>query len=281
MPAVSIGLGLAERVVRRHIAKLEAVGWLRRTAALRGKGSLVWLTAAGHEGLGLELALVKAPTVFSVITLRSVEIAWAAANAERHGLRWLSARELSIDREPWQITVANERGGHSHRLPDLVLWPPNSPLPVAIVLERDYQHPRRRRAALQGWQAAITAGRYAQIRYQTSPLLAHELHRLAAQIGLGPPAFIVGENMTARELEPPATTTTDDTAPAVAVETQPAPTAPQLAPDVDQNPREPPQTKETPEPADQRQRLVNELLAISEPQPAGDGADAPAADARS
>jgi len=266
---VNPGLGLAERVVRRHVAKLEAVGWLRRTAALRGKGSLVWLTAPGYEGLGLELVPVRAPAVFSVTTHRSVEIAWAAANAERHGLRWLSARELSIDRETWQITVANERDSHSHQLPDLVLWPPNSPLPVAIVLERDYQHPRRRRAALQGWQAAITAGRYAQIRYQTSPILAYDLHRLAAQVGLNPPEFIVGENMTAPELDPPATTTTDHTAPAAAVETQPAPTDPQLAPDVDRNPREPPQTKETPEPADERQRLVNELLAISEPQPRG------------
>ncbi|MEO8969072.1 MAG: hypothetical protein ABI427_16185 [Solirubrobacteraceae bacterium] len=208
------------------MAKLEAIGWLRRTAALRGQGSLVWLTAAGYEGLGLELAPVKAPAVFSATTLRSVEIAWAAANAERHGLRWLSARELTFRRETWQITVANERGGHTYQLPDLVLWPPNSPLPVAIVLERHYQHPRRRRAALKGWQAAITAGRYAQIRYQTSPLLAYDLHRLAAQVGLDPPAFIVGENMTAPELNSPATTTKDDTAPPAAVETQPAPTDP-------------------------------------------------------
>lgn len=269
MPAVSIGLALAERVVRRHVAKLEAIGWLRRTAALRGQGSLVWLTPAGYEGLGLELAPVKAPAVFSATTRRSVEIAWAAANAARHDLRWLSARELTIQRETWQITVANERGDTSYQLPDLVLWPPNSPLPVAIVLERDYQHPRRRRAALQGWQAAITAGRYAQIRYQTSPILAYDLHRLAAQIGLGPSAFIVGENMTAPELGPPATATKGPTAPAVAVETQPAPTDPPPTPGVDRNPREPPQVEVTPEPADQRQRLVNELLGISEPQPSG------------
>jgi len=269
MPAVSIGLGLAERVVRRHIAKLEAIGWLRRTAALRGQGSLVWLTAAGYEGLGLELAPVKAPAVFSATTLRSVEIAWAAANAQRQGLRWLSARELTIQRETWQITVANERGGHSHQLPDLVLWPPNSPLPVAIVLERDYQHPRRRRAALQGWQAAITAGCYAQLRYQTSPLLTYDLYRLAAQVGLNPPAFIVGENMTAPELDQPGTTTKDDTAPPTAVETQPAPTDPPKTPDVDRNPREPLQVEVTSEEAAERQRLVNELLGISEPQARG------------
>jgi len=121
MPAVSMGLGLAERVVRRHVAKLEAIGWLGRTAALRGDGSLVWLTVAGLEGLGLELAAVRAPAVFSATTLRSVEIAWAAANAERQGLRWLAARELTDRRESWQITVANERGGQSPRLPDLVV----------------------------------------------------------------------------------------------------------------------------------------------------------------
>jgi len=269
MPAVSIALGLAERVVRRHVAKLEAIGWLRRTAALRGNGSLVWLTAAGYEGLGLELAPVKAPAVFSATTLRSVEIAWAAANAERQGVRWLSARELTMQRETWQITVANERGGQSHRLPDLVLWPSNRPLPVAIVLERDYQHPRRQRAALQGWQAAIAAGRYAQVRYQTGPILAYDLHRLTAQVGLDPPAFIVGENMTAPELDPPATATKDPTAPPKAAETQRAPTDPPPTPDLDRNPGKPPQMEVTPEPAAERQRLVNDLLGISEPQPRG------------
>lgn len=30
MPAVAVGLGLDERVVRRHVAKLEAAGWLSR-----------------------------------------------------------------------------------------------------------------------------------------------------------------------------------------------------------------------------------------------------------
>ena len=65
MPAVAVGFGLAERVVRRHVARLESIGWLQRTAALRGDGSLVWLTVAGIEGLGLQLAAVRAPAVFS------------------------------------------------------------------------------------------------------------------------------------------------------------------------------------------------------------------------
>lgn len=199
MPAVAEGLGLGERVVRRHVARLEATGWLQRTAALRGTGSLVWLTVAGLEGLGVELAAVRAPAVFSATTVHSVQIAWAAARLERLSLRWLSARELTVERERWQIAVANERGGHSPRLPDLVLWPAGSPLPVAVVLERSHSHPRRQRAALHGWQAAIAAGRYAQVRYQTRPVIARDLRRLAAQIGLDAPAFIAGEKMTAHE----------------------------------------------------------------------------------
>jgi hypothetical protein len=40
LPAMGVGLGLAERV-RRHVARLEAVGWLERTTGIRGEGSLV------------------------------------------------------------------------------------------------------------------------------------------------------------------------------------------------------------------------------------------------
>ncbi len=266
MPAISMGLGLAERVVRRHVAKLEAIGWLQRTAALRGDGSLVWLTVTGLEGLGLELAAVRAPAVFSTTTLRSVEIAWAAANAERQGLRWLSARELTVERESWQIAVANERGGHSPRLPDLVLWPTDSPLPVAVVFEREHQHPWRKRAALEGWQAAIAAGRYAQVRYQTGPAIAPDIRRLAAQIGLDAPAFVAGDNMTAHELIAP--TAENELTGRAAMQEQPAPTCAPPTPNVDRDPG-PPQVADTPEQAAERQHLVNELLGFCDPQPRG------------
>jgi hypothetical protein len=66
MPAVERGLGLVERVVRRHVAKLEAVGWCERMPAIRGDGSLVWMTAAGLDGVGLgELPAVRAPGPFA------------------------------------------------------------------------------------------------------------------------------------------------------------------------------------------------------------------------
>jgi light-regulated signal transduction histidine kinase (bacteriophytochrome) len=53
MPAVERGLGLVERVVRRHVAKLEEVGWCERMPAIRGDGMLVWMTPSGLDGVGL------------------------------------------------------------------------------------------------------------------------------------------------------------------------------------------------------------------------------------
>ncbi len=53
LPAISAGLDLDERVVRRHVAKLEKVGWLVRAHLLWGEGSMVWLTAAGNDAIGL------------------------------------------------------------------------------------------------------------------------------------------------------------------------------------------------------------------------------------
>jgi integrase len=50
LPAVEVGLQLDERVVRRHVAKLEAVGWLGRAPGMWGEGSVVWLTARGLIG---------------------------------------------------------------------------------------------------------------------------------------------------------------------------------------------------------------------------------------
>ena len=50
--AVEVGLDLDQRVVRRHVAKLEAVGWLARAPWVWGEGSVAWLTGTGVEGAG-------------------------------------------------------------------------------------------------------------------------------------------------------------------------------------------------------------------------------------
>lgn len=62
LPAVEAGLDLDQRVVRRHVAKLEAAGWLGRAPWVWGEGSVAWLTGAGIEGAELGgVRAVKSP----------------------------------------------------------------------------------------------------------------------------------------------------------------------------------------------------------------------------
>ncbi len=201
MPAIEHGLGLVERVVRKHVAKLARVGWCERMAAIRGDGSLVWMTAAGLPGLGLrELPALRAPGPFSPLTRHGIQVAWAAADIEHAGHLWHAGRELSLEPRRWATEVANERGGRSRRLPDLVFWPSldNGP-PVAVVVPPVLSNTRRERAALGGWQASIAAGRYAQVRYLAGPVVASHLRRLATDIGLSQAQFIVSDRVMADE----------------------------------------------------------------------------------
>lgn len=201
MPAIERGLGLVDRVVRRHVAKLEKVGWCARTPALRGDGMLVWLTPAGLHGVGLgELPAVRAPGPFSPQTLHSIRVAWAAADIERAGHQWIASREIALAPSRWSAQVVSERGGHSRRLPDLVFcFPRDGGLQVAVVAAQGQSNPRRERAALEGWHASILAGQYAQVCYLTGPAAVNHLTRLAADIGLTAPQFIAGERVMADE----------------------------------------------------------------------------------
>ena len=52
MPVIGRGLGLVDRVVRRHVAKLEKVGWCQRMPTIRGDGMLVWLTRQASMAWG-------------------------------------------------------------------------------------------------------------------------------------------------------------------------------------------------------------------------------------
>jgi hypothetical protein len=127
-------------------------------------------------------------------------VAWVAADIEHAGHLWHAGRELSLEPRRWATEVANERGGTSRRLPDLVFWPSlGDGLPVAVVVPPVLSNTRRERAALHGWQASVTSGRYAQVRYLAGPVVASHLRRLATDIGLTPAQFVVGERVIADE----------------------------------------------------------------------------------
>lgn len=150
-----------------------------------------------------ELPALRAPAPFSPLIQHSVRVAWAAAETEHAGHRWHAGRELALEPRRWATEVANERGGRSRRLPDLVFWPRlDDTVPVAVVVVRGLPNARRERAALEGWQAAIAAGRYAQVRYLAGPCVASRLQRLASDVGLVPTQFIVDERVVTDD--PPA-----------------------------------------------------------------------------
>ena len=165
-----------------------------------GPSSMRSMSCCRRGPLG-ELPALRAPEPFSPRTAHTVRVAWAAADIERAGHQWITSREMARAPSRWGAQVANERGGHSGRLPDLAFWPAgDDKLHVAVVVIQGQSNPRRERAALDGWHASISAGRYAQVRYLAGPAAASHLRRVATDIGLTAPQFIAGERVTADEL---------------------------------------------------------------------------------
>lgn len=234
---------------------------------------LVWLTPTGLNGVGLgELPAPRAPDPFSPPTMRSIRVAWAAADVEHAGHQWIASRELALAPGEWGAEVANERGGRSRRLPDLVFWPSaDRSGPVAVVLEAGgAPNPRRQRAALEGWQGAIATGRYAQVQYLARPAAGRSLECLAAQIGLTTDQFIAVERV--ETIEPPesvevignlaAESTVPLTVP-VAVPDPPEPSPSAVVPP----PSMSGERLETPDQESQRRKMINEMLGYGEPAP--------------
>jgi hypothetical protein len=190
IPAVEVGLDLDERVVRRHVAKLEAAGWLARAPWVWGEGSIVWLTGAGMEGAGLGgVRPVKSPPGATTIS-HGVLVGWSAARAEHRGRVWKSARELALERERWAITMRCERG-YTKQLPDLAVWLKRSAPPVAVIAESGGRREDRQKMILEGWRDGILSGRYAGVHYHcASASVAHWISRLAKKIRLTGPAFV-------------------------------------------------------------------------------------------
>jgi hypothetical protein len=199
---VAIALDLDERVVRRHAARLQEAGWLARTAGAWGEGSVVWLTEMGLRAIGLGgLQAVRAsPTPSRPSTAHGVLVAWSAARAERRGHRWMSARELALERERWEIRI---RGGRGWRgaLPDLAVWPPGREAPSAVVIEAGYRRADRQRAILEGWRVAVRRGHYGAVRYDcVGEHTARQIARLAEEAGLRAPRFLAVAQMTAEQI---------------------------------------------------------------------------------
>jgi len=197
LPAVEVGLDLDQRVVRRHVAKLEAAGWLARAPWVWGEGSVVWLTGMGIECAGLGgLRVVKSPPAPTTIA-HGVRAGWSAARVERRRRVWKSSRELAVDRELWAVRARCERG-YTEQLPDLAVWLKRGGPPVALIAESGGRREDRQKMILEGWRDAAQTGRYAGIRYDcTSASVAQWINRLAKKVWLTAPTFTAAVQMSA------------------------------------------------------------------------------------
>jgi hypothetical protein len=282
LPAVQAGLGLDQRVVRRHVARLEAAGWLARAPWVWGEGSVVWLTGAGMERTGLGgVRAVKSPPAPTTIA-HGVLVGWSAARAEHRNLTWKSARELALDPERWAVPMRRERGD-AEELPDLAVWINSSQAPGAVIAEHGGRREDRQKMILEGWRDAVWSGRYLAVRYDcASPSVAHWIARLARKIGLTDTEFKAFVQTTAEQIaalppaapdDEPATNhaepsgepepTPDEQGQTAAPVQAPAPREPlQIRPPVP-----PPPEPETAEAAAARQRHYREILGIEEPKP--------------
>ena len=201
LPAVGVGLGLDERVVRRHVAKLEAAGWLGRAPWVWGEGSIVWLTGRGLNGTALGgLQPVKLPPA-PMTADHGVAVGWTAARVERRGRRWKSARELALDPGRWAVRIPDERSASHDWLPDLAVWLPDSNLPVAVIVESGHRREDRQRRILEAWQSAVQSGRYSGVRYDcASASVAQRIKRLANKLWLRSPEFVAAAQLTRDEI---------------------------------------------------------------------------------
>jgi hypothetical protein len=283
LPAVEVGLNLDERVVRRHVARLEKAGWLGRAPGVWGSGSVVWLTGPGLQGTGLGgIRAVRVPPAPTTIA-HGVLVAWSAARAERRGRRWQSARELALDPERWAVRIRDKRG-YTDQLPDLAVWPEGSGLPVAVIGETGQRRADRQRMILEGWRGAIWSGRYAGVRYDcASASVARRITHLAEKVQLTTPEFVAVAQITAEQITAIIPAAKPDPA---QPDRRPSPAAaevevadhihnlrplgamrpPETLPTTRREPRPTPEP-ESPEAAAERERRYREILGIPEPKP--------------
>lgn len=204
MPAIAVGLDLGERVVRRHVAKLENAGWLARAPWFWGDGSAAWLTAAGNYAIGLEaLRPIKSPPS-SMTMLQGIRVGWTAARMERRGRSWISGREMNVDRDRWAVSARCDRG-ITRQLPDLAIWVAGYKLPCAVIVESGNRRNDRQKMILEGWRDAIHAGRYARVQYDCSSRSgAERIRELAKAVRFSDSTFSAIVQPTAEQITLPA-----------------------------------------------------------------------------
>jgi hypothetical protein len=151
------------------------------------------------RGCLVRVRAVKAPSSPTVI-YHGLLVQWSGARAERRGKTWLSSRELAVERERWAVTIRCDRG-YTRQLPDLAVRVEPSGAPYAVIGETGRRREDRQKMILEGWRDAITAGRYAGVRFDcASASAALLIRRLAKKVFLTSLDFSALVQTTAPEI---------------------------------------------------------------------------------
>jgi hypothetical protein len=196
LPAVQAGLGLDQRVLRRHVAKLQAAGWLARAPWVLGEGSAAWPTGTGVEGAGLGgLRAVKSPPAPTTIS-HGVLVGWSAARIERRPSVESSARACG---RPRAVGSQGALRARLHRAPA-------RPGGVGQTLRATRRGDRRERRPARGSPEDDPRGlarrrpvRTLRIRAQAHPS-PRWISRLAKKVWLTAPDFSAVVQMSAEEI---------------------------------------------------------------------------------
>lgn len=167
--AWACAMGWGWRVAMRHAQRLEAYGWVGRCATERGEGSLLVVTRAGIQmiGLGVRAAREPAPTWWA----HWRACAWTAAWLECRGREWLGQRELlELDEWSGQAWWSDSRGRRvaGHR-PDLVA---RGSTPVEVELAR--KSDSRMGGLMRMYGGWVAAGRIPGVMYVVGSEQARE-----------------------------------------------------------------------------------------------------------
>jgi hypothetical protein len=152
-------MGFGWRVTYSHVERLASVELVERVYD-RG-GSVVAITRHGRRLVGAEPAEVRAGATQAFGIVHSRAMSWVAAYLTLRGREWIGERALRRD-ERWRVPVVWPASRGTHR-PDLVSVVDGRP--VAIEVELTLKAPRRLRAILLGYEAAIAGGRFSGVTY--------------------------------------------------------------------------------------------------------------------
>ena len=187
---LGLALGTRRATTYSHVARLASVGWVTRL--YDRDGSVVAITREGRQAVGLAGGGARPGQLSGVGRAHARAVSWMAALMTIRDREWVSDREAR-ERADWLVPVMWAGSQGTHR-PDLGVT--LSGQRVAVEVELSHKAPRRLRAILAGYEAAIESGALSGgvLYVSDRPAVLDTVRRAAEQAG------IPGDRFRTREL---------------------------------------------------------------------------------